>query len=170
MMKCFLWQWLCRRRRRQGRHRRFTKDTDDDEVEVEKEEEDDDAHHHRHRHDDDDDCFLMTMMLTILMMMIMSMMNMMLLKIMVLLMLMIGKTLVKITKIFLPGHSAIVHDWVRCEAPAQVCPPFRGAGWSHVRSLAWVPLPHVAEHTDQSVQADQPPSTTVWNTEVLSMP
>ena len=60
----------------------------------------------------------------------------------------------------LHGQSISLHGCVSeaiDPSIVQLSPPFSGMGLSHERPLDCVPLPHVAEHSDQSAQSPQPP-------------
>lgn len=59
---------------------------------------------------------------------------------------------------FLPGQSEVQSDF--CSAsPEHVLPPFKGAGFVHNRERCCPPRPHLALHSDQGLQVDQPPLT-----------
>ena len=58
----------------------------------------------------------------------------------------------------LPGQPWSLQVYVSSVVPAQCLPPFCGSGLVHVLLRVLVPPPHVAVHTDQSLQSDQPPS------------
>lgn len=57
-----------------------------------------------------------------------------------------------------PGHRVVqVTLWKG--VPSQKAPPFRGAGLVQLRVRRCQPRPHLALHSDHSVQEDQPPLT-----------
>ena len=57
------------------------------------------------------------------------------------------------------GQCCSIQSWVSVPGPWQSAPPWAGAGFVQVLVLVWVPCPHAAEHSLQSVQSAQPPLT-----------
>ena len=60
-----------------------------------------------------------------------------------------------------PGHSWVLQSWVSVLSPWQSAPPWARGGLVQVLVLVWVPVPQVAEHSDQSSNSLHPPSTAV---------
>lgn len=59
----------------------------------------------------------------------------------------------------LPGHVVFAHVCDCVGSPAQVFPPWEGAGLLQLRDLTSFPPPQDAEHLDHDDQSPQFPST-----------
>lgn len=55
------------------------------------------------------------------------------------------------------GQLCVLHAWRADPDPAQLFPPYNGAGLVHVRVLSWVPPPHVTVHASHDVHDAQLP-------------
>jgi hypothetical protein len=66
-----------------------------------------------------------------------------------------------VQKYLLTGHAAVLQARFSVPDPAQIKPPFEGAGESQFRVLVWVPPPQVTLQVAKGVQDPQFPSKNV---------